>query len=137
MKVPFKIPVVIAFFSLVFLASCTATSYQNYPDSKVEKTGNNSSLNNKRLEKNIDKYAAELNLSKSQVRKLRQTDRRYTRKERRLKSKGMARRKEIRNLQEEKRDVMLAVLTDRQQQKLQELTKNRKFTFFGLMGDKE
>lgn len=136
MKLLFKLPVILTFFGLVFLSSCTATSYQNFPDSRVEQNETNSSLNNKRLEKNIDKYAKELELSKSQVKRLKKVERRYAKRERKLKSRENTKRRDIRNLQEEKREVMLAILTDRQQQKLQELSKSRKFNFFGLMGDK-
>lgn len=133
MKSSFKSPVILLIMTLAFFASCTATSYQNYPDSRVEQRENNTALNNKRLEKNIDKYAKELELSKGQVRKLKQIDRRYARKERKLKSRENAKRRDIRNLQSEKREMMLSLLTDKQQQKLQDLTKSRKFNFFGLM----
>lgn len=122
--------------TMTFFFSCTATSYQNFPDSRVEQSEKSSVLNNRRLEKNIDKYAKELDLSKSQVRKLRQIDRRYTRKERKLKSRENTKRKDVRILQTEKREMMLSILTDRQQLKLQELSKTRKFNFFGLMDSK-
>lgn len=120
-----------AIVSTLLVTSCAPSSYQQTANSK-EEYEEVDGLNTRRLEKNIDKYADEIGLTNKQVKSLKRIERRYAKKGRKLKSKGNATRKNVKNLQEEKREVMLSVLTNQQQKKLQELTKAKKFNFFGL-----
>jgi hypothetical protein len=99
----------------------------------------NSKLNNRRLEKNMDKYADQLSLSKRQQKQLRKIDRRYGRMERKMNRKnddkrGADRRRDRKRLAEEKRIEMIAVLTSDQQQTLEALSKKGRFSFDQLFG---
>ncbi len=80
-------------------------------------------LNNKQFEKNLEKYAAELELRSRQIRKLTAIDRKFDRRERKLARKSGTKRKHLRALQETKRKQMIKVLTYEQQRKLESLSK--------------
>jgi Spy/CpxP family protein refolding chaperone len=103
----------------------------------------NSKLNNRRLEKNMDKYADQLQLSKRQHKQLKKIDRRYARMERKMNRRGGGhrgdgrrgdRRRDRRQLAEEKRLEVIEVLTPDQQQTLEALSKKGRFSFDQLFG---
>lgn len=99
----------------------------------------NSKLNNRRLEKNMDKYADQLQLTKRQQKQLRKIDRRYGRMERKMNrrndtKRGSDRRRDRKRLSEEKRIEMISVLTPDQQQTLEALSKKGRFSFDQLFG---
>lgn len=94
----------------------------------------NSKLNNRRLEKNMDKYADQLQLSKRQQKQLRKIDRRYARMERKLNRRDDTKRRDRKRLSEEKRIEMISVLTPDQQQTLEALSKKGRFSFDQLFG---
>lgn len=84
-------------------------------------------LNNRNFQKNLEIYAAQLDLTSRQVKKLNRIERKYTRRETKLARKPSTKKKEIRTLQKEKRERMIAVLDYEQQQKLQRLSKKSSF----------
>jgi hypothetical protein len=94
----------------------------------------NSKLNNRRLEKNMDKYADQLQLTKRQQKQLKKIDRRYARMERKMKRRGDNKRSDRRRLAEEKRLEIIEVLTPDQQQTLEALSKKGRFSFEQLFG---
>ena len=94
----------------------------------------NSKLNNRRLEKNMDKYADQLQLTKRQQKQLKKIDRRYARMERKMKRRGDNKRSDRRRLAEEKRIEIIEVLTPEQQQTLETLSKKGRFSFDQLFG---
>ena len=94
----------------------------------------NSKLNNRRLEKNMDKYADQLQLTKRQQKQLKKIDRRYARMERKMKRRGDNKRSDRRRLAEEKRIEIIEVLTPEQQQALEALSKKGRFSFDQLFG---
>lgn len=94
----------------------------------------NSKLNNRRLEKNMDKYADQLQLTKRQQKQLKKIDRRYARMERKMKRRGDNKRSDRRRLAEEKRVEIIEILTPEQQQTLEALSKKGRFSFDQLFG---
>jgi Spy/CpxP family protein refolding chaperone len=114
--------------------SNTASNADNNDRYQTEEQLANSKLNNRRLEKNLDRYAAELNLSKRQQKQFKKIDKRYNRLERKLSRNDDAKRRDRKRLAEEKRIEMIAVLSPDQQQKLEALAKKNRFSldqFFG------
>lgn len=93
----------------------------------------NSKLNNRRLEKNMDKYADQLHLTKRQQKQLKKIDRRYARMERKMKRRGDTRR-DRKRLAEEKRIEIIEILTPDQQQTLETLSRKGRFSFEQLFG---
>ncbi|KAA0990928.1 hypothetical protein [Dyadobacter aurulentus] len=94
----------------------------------TEEPAANPKLNNRRLEKNLDRFATELNLSKRQEKQLRKIDRRYARFERKLARKDGAKRRDRKMLADEKRNEIIEVLTPEQQQQLVALSKKGRFS---------
>ena len=94
-----------------------------------EQVSKPSRLNNKNFQKNLEKYAHELDLTPKQVKKLNRLERKYYRKETRLARKPSTKKKHLKSLQKEKREQMIAVLTYEQQQKLQRLSKTNFWDF--------
>lgn len=94
----------------------------------------NPKLNNRRLEKNMDKYAEELQLTKHQQKQLRKIDRRYARMERKMKRRGDNKRSNRNRLAKEKRIEIIEVLTPDQQQTLEALSKKGRFSLDQLFG---
>lgn len=94
----------------------------------------NSKLNNRRLEKNMDKYADQLQLTKRQQKQLRKIDRRYARMERKMDRRDDTKRRDRKRLAEEKRIEMISILTPDQQQTLEALSKKGRFSFDQLFG---
>lgn len=94
----------------------------------------NSKLNNRRLEKNMDKYADQLQLTKRQQKQLKKIDRRYARMERKMKRRGENKRSDRKRLAEEKRLEIIEVLTPEQQQTLEALSKKGRFSLDQLFG---
>jgi len=94
----------------------------------------NSKLNNRRLEKNMDKYADQLQLTKRQEKQLKKIDRRYARMERKMKRRGYDKRSDRRRLAEEKRIEIIEILTPEQQQTLEALSKKGRFSLDQLFG---
>lgn len=94
----------------------------------------NSKLNNRRLEKNMDKYADQLQLTKRQQKQLKKIDRRYARMERKMKRRGDNKRSDRKRLAEEKRIEIIEILTPDQQQTLEALSKKGRFSFDQLFG---
>jgi hypothetical protein len=131
--------ILMLFFSLGLLLGGLATSdsfgqsrrrdevYQNDDPA-------NSKLNNRRLEKNMDKYADQLQLSKRQQKQLKKIDRRYARMERKMRRRGDNKRSDRKRLAEEKRLEVIEVLTPDQQQTLEALSKKGRFSFDQLFG---
>lgn len=116
---------------IFFSGSSFAQSTSRYSDEPYEdQVVKRSKLNNKRLEKNLDRYEAELNLSSKQLKKIKKIDRRYSRKERRLSRRSDVKKRDIRELQEEKREAMIAVLSAEQQRTLASLSKGGILNFF-------
>lgn len=110
----------------LFFTGCATTSNSSWQDDEKNET---SKLNNRQLEKNINRYSSQLELTKRQVKQLDKIEKRYAKKEKRLVSKG-GKRTAVRELQEVKREAMLDVLTTAQLQKLEKLTgKKRLFRF--------
>lgn len=110
----------------LFFTGCATTSNSSWQDDEKNET---SKLNNRQLEKNINRYASQLDLTKRQVKQLDKIEKRYAKKEKRLVSKG-GKRTAVRELQEVKREAMLDVLTTAQLQKLEKLTgRKRLFRF--------
>lgn len=110
----------------LFFGSCAKTSNSSWQDDEKYET---SKLNNRQLEKNINKYASQLELTSRQKKQLDKIEKRYSKKEKRLVSKG-GKRTAVRELQEVKREAMLDVLTTNQLQKLEKLTgRKRLFRF--------
>jgi Spy/CpxP family protein refolding chaperone len=119
--------------ALLFFTGC-ATSNSSYTSDRddnyrSEETLAKSKLNNRRLEKNLDKFSAELSLTAKQQKQLRKIDRRYARMERKLSRRSDTRRRDKNRLAEEKRLEILEVLTPRQQEKLEALMKKGRFSF--------
>jgi len=94
----------------------------------------NSKLNNRRLEKNMDKYADQLQLTKRQQKQLKKIDRRYARMERKMKRRGDNKRSDRKRLAEEKRIEIIEILTPDQQQTLEALSRKGRFSFEQLFG---
>jgi Spy/CpxP family protein refolding chaperone len=121
----------------LFVASCTTTQHARNNNSeetyRTEEQLSNSKLNNRRLEKNLDKFAEELNLSKRQLKQLKKIDRRYVRLERKLNRRD-GKRRDKRRLAEEKRKEIIDVLTADQERQLEALSKKGRFSFDQLFG---
>lgn len=100
----------------------------------TEEPAVNPKLNNRRLEKNLDRFAAELNLSKRQEKQLKKIDRRYARFERKLARRDGAKRRDRKMLADEKRNEIIEVLTPEQQQQLVALSKKGRFNLDQLFG---
>ncbi|HEV7348729.1 hypothetical protein [Telluribacter sp.] len=113
----------------LMLSSCTTSSPTVANNPNDDRSRTEAQLNNRRLENNLERYAEELDLSKRQMRKLSQIERKYDRKERRMASKNGNKRRAKRQLQEQKNDELLSVLNRDQQQRLQELSGNRRSIF--------
>ncbi len=94
----------------------------------------NPKLNNRCLEKNMDKYAEELQLTNRQQKQLKKIDRRYARMERKMKRRGDNKRSNRNRLAKEKRIEIIEVLTPDQQQTLEALSKKGRFSLDQLFG---
>jgi Spy/CpxP family protein refolding chaperone len=114
--------------------SQTATSVNQDEDYRTEETVANSKLNNRRLEKNMDKFAEELHLTKRQQKQLKKIDKRYARLERKLSRRDDTKRSDKKRLAEEKRLEIIEVLTPDQQQTLQALAKKGRFNLDSIFG---
>lgn len=86
-------------------------------------------LNNRNFQKNLEKYAHELDLTSKQVKKLNKIDRKFSRKEARLGRKPSTKRRDLKSLQKAKREQMIAVLTYEQQRKLEKLSRKNFWDF--------
>ncbi len=84
-------------------------------------------LNNRNFQKNLETYAPQLDLTFRQVKKLNRIERKYSRRETKLARRPSTKKREIRTLQKEKRERMIAVLDYGQQQKLQRLSRKSSF----------
>ncbi|MCF2489937.1 hypothetical protein [Dyadobacter sp. CY347] len=122
----------------LFFTGCatsnTANTSDNDEDYRNEEPVTNSKLNNRRLEKNLDRFAEELNLSKRQQKQLKKIDRRYARMDRKLSRNDEAKRRDHKRLAEEKRQEIIEVLTPEQQQTLQALAKKGRFSLDQIFG---
>lgn len=124
-----------ALLALLFTGCATSSQTANQKDSeRYEEPVANSKLNNKRLEKNLDKFAGELNLTKRQQKELKKIDKRYARKERKLSRRDETKKRDLRQLSAEKREEILYVLSPEQQQKLEGLVKKGRFSFDNWFG---
>ena len=110
------------------------TDVRRSDDFENDEAVTNSKLNNRRLEKNMDKYADQLQLTKRQQKQLKKIDRRYARMERKMKRRGDNKRSDRRRLAEEKRIEIIEILTPDQQQTLEALSKKGRFSFDQLFG---
>ena len=89
---------------------------------------------NSKLEKNMDKYADQLQLTKRQQKQLKKIDRRYARMERKMNRRDDTKRRDRKRLAEEKRVEIIEILTPDQQQTLEALSKKGRFSFEQLFG---
>jgi Spy/CpxP family protein refolding chaperone len=124
--------------SSLFFAGCATSNTANTSNDddayRNEETVANSKLNNRRLEKNMDRFAKELDLSKRQQKQLKKIDRRYARLERKLSRNDDSKRSDRKRLAEEKRQEIIEVLTPEQQQTLQSLAKKGRFSLDQIFG---
>ncbi len=120
----------------LWLTSCATSQNTAIRDDadRLEEPVTNSKLNNKRLEKNLNRFRAELDLSKRQQKQLRKIDKRYARLDRKLSRNDNAKRRDHKELASQKREEILEILTREQQQKLETLTKKGRFSFDQLFG---
>ncbi|MCF2503753.1 hypothetical protein L0663_10220 [Dyadobacter sp. CY107] len=122
----------------LFFASCATSNPGNTADNdeayRNEEPVTNPKLNNRRLEKNLDRFAEELNLSKRQQKQLKKIDRRYARMDRKLSKNDEAKRRDHKRLSEEKRQEIIEVLTPEQQETLQALAKKGRFSLDQIFG---
>jgi Spy/CpxP family protein refolding chaperone len=122
----------------LWLGGCAASQNSNTPDNaesyRSEEPVVNSKLNNRRLEKNLDRFADELNLSKKQQKQLKKIDRRYARMGRKLSRRDDTKRRDKKRLAEEKRIEMIEVLNPDQQQRLEALAKKGRFSLDQIFG---
>lgn len=121
-------------FMLLTGCATTNTPTSSKNNERYEEPVVNSKLNNKRLEKNLDKFSQELALTKRQQKELKRIDKRYNRKERKLSRRDETRKRDLRQLASEKREEILYVLTPEQQQKLEALVKKGRFSFDNWFG---
>lgn len=120
---------------LWFTGCATSNTTASKDDSsRYDEPVANSKLNNKRLEKNMDKFSEELNLSKRQQKELKRIDKRYARLDRKLSRRDGTKKKDHRELAEQKRQEIIEVLNTDQQQKLEALTKKGRFSFDQFFG---
>jgi Spy/CpxP family protein refolding chaperone len=131
--------VLMLFFAVSVLLTGCATSNNTSQGYKEEEFRNeepvvNNKLNNRRLEKNMDRYADELQLTKRQQKQLKKIDRRYARMERKMSRRDDIKRRDRKRLAEEKRIEMIGVLTSEQQQTLEALSKKGRFSLDQLFG---
>ncbi|TDE12317.1 hypothetical protein [Dyadobacter psychrotolerans] len=120
---------------LLFTGCATSNSSANNDDSfRDEQPVANSKLNNRRLEKNLGRFNDELNLTKRQQKQLKKIDKRYARLDRKLSRNENAKRRDHRELDSQKREEILEVLTGEQQQKLEAMVKKGRFSFDQLFG---
>lgn len=125
----------LAVTGLLFTGCATSNSPSSKDSEDYEETTTiNNKLNNKRLEKNLEKFAADLDLSKRQVKQIKKIERRYARKDRKLSRNDEAKRRDHRQLAAQKREEILYVLTNDQQQKLETLSKKNRFSFDRIFG---
>jgi Spy/CpxP family protein refolding chaperone len=131
-----KSSILYAALPFILLTGCATsnTSTSSKDNDRYEEPVANSKLNNKRLEKNLDKFSQELELSKRQQKELKRIDKRYDRKERKLSRKDETKKRDLRQLASEKREEILYVLTPEQQQKLETLVKKGRFSFDNWFG---
>jgi len=118
----------------LFFTGCATTNNKNDSADYEETTTVNPKLNNKRLEKNLEKFAADLDLSRRQVKQIKKIERRYARKDRKLSRNDEAKRRDHKELASAKREEILYVLTNEQQQKLETLSKKNRFSFDRIFG---
>ena len=123
---------------MLFFTGCATSNPGNTADNdeayRNEEPATNSKLNNRRLEKNMKRFAEELNLSKRQQKQLKKIDRRYARMDRRLSRNDDAKRRDRNRLSQEKRQEIIEVLTPEQQQTLQALAKKGRFSLDQIFG---
>jgi Spy/CpxP family protein refolding chaperone len=119
---------------LVFTGCATSNPSSDNPSFGSEETASTSKLNNRRLEKNLGRFSQELNLTKRQQKQLKKIDRRYARLDRKLSRNENAKRRDHRQLDSQKREEILDVLSSEQQQKLEALVKKGRFSFDQLFG---
>jgi Spy/CpxP family protein refolding chaperone len=132
-----KKALIFLFAASLFFTGCATssnTASTRADASRYEEPVANSKLNNRRLEKNLDKFSQELNLTKRQQKDLNRIDRRYARKERKLSRRDGTKKRDLRQLASEKREEILYVLTPEQQQKLETLVKKGRFSFDNWFG---
>jgi Spy/CpxP family protein refolding chaperone len=126
--------VVVGLWFSGFATSNTANSRDDNETYRTEEQLANSKLNNRRLEKNMDRFAKELDLSKRQQKQLKKIDKRYARLERKLSRRDDTRRSDKKRLAEEKRLEIIDILTPEQEQTLQALAKKGRFSLDQIFG---
>lgn len=120
---------------LFFTGCATSTSKSSKEPADYEEISTvNPKLNNKRLEKNLEKFADDLALSKRQVKQIKKIERRYARKDRKLSKNDDTKRRDHKQLAEAKREEILYVLTNEQQQKLEALARKNRFSLDRIFG---
>jgi len=115
---------------LLFTGCATSNTSSSKDDSsRYEEPVANTKLNNKKLEKNLDRFSKELDLSKRQQKEIKKIDKRYARLDRKLSRKDYAKRRDHKELATQKRQELIEVLNNDQQQKLEALVKKGRFSF--------
>ena len=115
--------------ALLFMSCATSNTSSKDDSSRYEEPVANSKLNNRKLEKNLDRFSEELNLTKRQQKDLKKIDKRYARLDRKLSRRDGTKRRDHKELATQKRQEILEVLTNEQQQKLEALVKKGSFSF--------
>lgn len=122
-------------FGLLFTGCATSNTASNDDDSeRYEEPVANTKLNNKRLEKNLSKFSEELDLSKRQEKQLKKIDKRYARLDRKLSRREHTKRRHHNELAKQKRQEIIEVLNNDQQQKLEALMKKNRFSLDQIFG---
>ncbi len=121
---------ILMFLAGVNIANAQLKWNQNHNEERISV---DSKLNNKRFEKNLEKYKVELELTKKQTKQLSKIDKRYNRLGNKVSRKGGT-RKDKKQLSDHKREEMIEVLSAKQQQKLQDLSRKGIFSIENLFG---
>ena len=119
---------------LLFTGCATSNTSTTRDDSfRDEQPVANSKLNNRKLEKNLGRFKEELNLTKRQQKQLKKIDKRYARLDRKLSRNENAKRRDHRELDSQKREEILEVLTSEQQQKLEAMVKKGRLVLISYL----
>jgi hypothetical protein len=121
---------ILMFLAGVNIANAQLKWNQNHNEERISV---DSKLNNKRFEQNLEKYKVELELTKKQTKQLSKIDKRYNRLGNKVSRKGGT-RKDKKQLSDHKREEMIEVLSAKQQQKLQDLSRKGIFSIENLFG---
>ncbi len=120
---PLRLCLAFIFFSIPLLG-LSQPSYENERLASEAEITKPAKLNNRSFQKNLEKYADQLDLTSRQIRKINRIEKKYSRREAKLARRPSTKKKQLRALQREKRERIIAVLDYEQQHKLQQLSKS-------------